>query len=52
LEAHTAYALAHRLETLGSQGVPEDAAAALQQLERELERIATFFANPDWRASP
>jgi two-component system sensor histidine kinase/response regulator len=46
--AHAAYTLAHNLECRGRQGELEGASAVLQQLERELERIAVFVSEHDW----
>jgi HPt (histidine-containing phosphotransfer) domain-containing protein len=48
--AHTAQALASDLECRGRQGELENAAAVLQQLERELARIAVFASEHDWAA--
>ena len=46
--AHTAHTLAYDLERRGRQGELEGAAAVLQQLESELERIAVFVTEHNW----
>ena len=46
--AKTASTLAHKLETMGRQADLEDAPLVLQQLERELERIAIFVTETGW----
>jgi two-component system, sensor histidine kinase and response regulator len=46
--AKTASTLAHRLETMGRQAELEDAPLVLQQLERELARIAIFVTETAW----
>jgi two-component system, sensor histidine kinase and response regulator len=46
--AQTAHTLAYELETRGRRAELDGAAAVLQQLERELERIVAFIAEPGW----
>jgi two-component system, sensor histidine kinase and response regulator len=46
--AHAAHTLAYELECRGRQGELDGAAAVLQQLEHELERIAVFITEHDW----
>jgi two-component system sensor histidine kinase/response regulator len=46
--AKTASTLAYRLETMGRQAELEGAPLVLQQLERELERIAIFVTETGW----
>jgi CheY-like chemotaxis protein len=48
LGAQTAYRLAAELETLGREGDIEHAPRILRELERELERIISFFDQVEW----
>ena len=46
--AKTASTLTQQVETMGRQAKLEDAPLVLQQLERELERIAIFVTETGW----
>jgi PAS domain S-box-containing protein len=49
LGAQVAYHLADALETLGREGHIEHAPRILRELERELERIISFFGQVGWK---
>jgi len=46
--AKAAYTLAYTLETMGREARLDHASTVLQQLEREMARVSTFFAEPGW----
>ena len=46
--AQTVHALAYQLETMGRQAKLDGASYALQQLERELDRLSAFVAENNW----
>jgi GAF domain-containing protein/CheY-like chemotaxis protein/HPt (histidine-containing phosphotransfer) domain-containing protein len=50
--ATTAQTLASELETRGRAAQLEGASTVLEKLERELARVAAFFAEPGWAAHP
>jgi PAS domain S-box-containing protein len=41
--------VAHRLETMGEEGKLDGGAVALEELEKELERVAAFYSEPGWQ---
>jgi PAS domain S-box-containing protein len=51
LGAQMAYHLADALETFGREGRIENAPRILQEFERELERIISFFDQVGWKTS-
>jgi signal transduction histidine kinase/HPt (histidine-containing phosphotransfer) domain-containing protein len=45
----TAREVAQRLETMGEEGNLDGGQVALEELEAEIERVATFYSDPGWK---
>lgn len=40
--------VARRFETMGEEGNLDGGLAALEELEKEMERVVTFYSEPEW----